>query len=144
MAPSSSKDRKQRRKEVGRKTRPSTIGAHASPSAAQPPSLPPPPLLTQEAARTLASQAVVKALNEVRRQEPSARVENTGISKTLPPPPPSSPTSLLSLPQQTDFFAELPAFRAYARRGLDAELTFARGADLDAATKEAAFELCKV
>ena len=38
----------------------------------------------------------------------------------------------------------MPAFRTYARRGLNATLAYAKGGDLDAATKKEAFDLCKV
>jgi hypothetical protein len=46
--------------------------------------------------------------------------------------------------QQPDLFADLPAFRTYARRGLDVELSFAKAAELSAADAKAVFDLCKV
>lgn len=57
----------------------------------------------------------------------------------------SHPTfSLTSHSQQPDLFADLPAFRTYARRGLDVELSFAKAAELSAADAKAVFDLCKV
>ena len=72
---------------------------------------------------------------EVRASKPDAKRCELPPTHTRSHSPPT---------QQPDLFTELPAFRTYARRGLDVELSFAKAADLSAADAKAVFDLCKV